>query len=238
MAKAAVGTVLKIATVAVAQLTSIGGLDLSAETIDVTTLDSTGGWREFIAGFKDGGEVVISGYLNPSDSGQEDIYDAYDSGDVTAFTIEFPSTIGATWQFNAVVTKYSTGAEVDGAVTFESSFKVSGKPTLARTASAGLSNLAMSGTGGTLTPAFDNGVYYYAYTGVTATSVTVTATTAGAQTIKLYVDGAYLEALTSASASSAIAIAAGKTKKLTIVANEAAKTAKTYEIIVEAPSGE
>ena len=48
-----------------AGLTSINGLELSADTIDVTTLDSDGGYREFIGGFKDAGEVSLEGFLNP-----------------------------------------------------------------------------------------------------------------------------------------------------------------------------
>jgi len=51
------------APVPVGNLSSIGGLELSADTIDVTTLDSTGGYREFIAGFKDAGEVALEGIL-------------------------------------------------------------------------------------------------------------------------------------------------------------------------------
>ena len=50
----ALGTTLSIGEVPtlVAGLTSIGGLELSADTIDVTTLDSEDGYREFIGGFK------------------------------------------------------------------------------------------------------------------------------------------------------------------------------------------
>ena len=67
MAKKAQGTKLKIGANSIAELTSIGGLSLSADTIDVTTLDSDG-YREFIQGMKDGGEVSISGYFNPADT--------------------------------------------------------------------------------------------------------------------------------------------------------------------------
>ena len=66
MATRSIGTVLNIgqgptpAPVPVAGLTSIGGLELSADTIDVTKLDSAGGYREFIGGFKDGGPLLLS----------------------------------------------------------------------------------------------------------------------------------------------------------------------------------
>lgn len=40
----------------IAEVTSIGGPNMKAETIDVTNMDS-GGWREFITSLKDAGEV-------------------------------------------------------------------------------------------------------------------------------------------------------------------------------------
>lgn len=134
MAKRALGTKLKIGTdvsaVAVAGLTSIGGLELSADTIDVTTLDSDGGYREFIAGFKDAGEVSLEGYLElEAGKGQKDLYDLYESGEVEDFTIEFPNSIGS-WQFKGVVTGFSTGASLEDPLSFSATIKVSGQPTL------------------------------------------------------------------------------------------------------------
>lgn len=129
---AAIGTALKIGTTAVAGLTSIGGLELSADTIDVTTLDVTDGYRTFIQGLKDAGEVSISGFFDAGDTtGQQALLTALDAGTETAMTIVFPTTIGYTWTFNAIVTGFSTGAELEDAVTFEATLKVSGKPTLA-----------------------------------------------------------------------------------------------------------
>ena len=97
-------------------------------------------------------------------------------------------------------------------------------------ASAGLSALSMTGAGGALSPAFGSAFRYYTYGGLTAASVTVTAT-AASHTIKLYVDGVYTQTLTSATASAAIAMTLG-TKKLTIIAQEAGKQSQTTEIIV------
>lgn len=127
MAEKSLGTKLKKGTTAIGELTSIGGLDLSADTIETTTLDSDG-WRTFVQGLKDAGEVSISGYFNPTH--HEGLYDDFESGTVGAYTIEFPLTLGATWGFNAVVTAYSTGAELEDNISFEATLKVSGKPTL------------------------------------------------------------------------------------------------------------
>lgn len=115
----------------VAELTEIGGMDLSADTIEVTTLDSQDGYREFIQGLKDAGEVSVSGFFNPTTGkGQKELYDLYESGVLTDFEVEFPESLGAKWQFKGIVTGISTSAPMDDNIPFDSSIKVSGKPTL------------------------------------------------------------------------------------------------------------
>lgn len=131
---AAFGTKLKIATAEVAALTSIGGLELSADTIETTALDSTDGYRTFVGGLKDGGEISLSGFFDGADAdGQQALLTAFNSGASTAMTIVFPTTVGFTWTFNGIVTGFATGAELEDAVAFEASIKVTGKPALAAT---------------------------------------------------------------------------------------------------------
>lgn len=229
MAKRAVGTKLKIATNFIAELTSISGLSLSADTIDVTSLDSDGGYREFIGGFKDGGELSISGFFNPGDVGQAAIYAAFESGDTIAYSIIFPAALGATWDFNGVVTAFTTGAELEDAVSFEGTIKVSGQPTLGLTASANLTALAATGTAGSLSPSFAGGTTSYSYE-FTGTGLTVTATLTGAN-LKLYVDGSYVQDLVSGAASASIAFSAVGSKRITVIENEDGKSSKAYDIV-------
>jgi len=134
----ALGTQLKIgsasAATAVAGLTSIGGLSLSADTIDVTTLDATSGYRTFIAGFKDSGDVPLEGfYLMGGDGGQTNLHTLYESGDETDFTIVFPISTGCQWAFKGIVTAYGTAAALADAISFSCTIKVSGKPILTST---------------------------------------------------------------------------------------------------------
>jgi predicted secreted protein len=134
MPKRALGTVLKdvtdpLAPITVAGLTEIGGLELSSDTIDVTNLSSPDGYREFIGGLKDGGEVSISGFFESAvGKGQKELYDAYESGAVKDYEIAFPSD--AVWQFKGIVTGVSTTASLEDPVNFTGTIKVSGKPTL------------------------------------------------------------------------------------------------------------
>ena len=226
-----IGTKLKIGANSITELTEIGGLELKADTLESTTLDS-GGWREFIQGLKDGGEVSAKGYFNPADTnGQKAMYDAFSSGAKNAFVILFPAALGAEWDFDGIVTGITTGAAIEDGIPFEATIKVTGQPSLGITASGGLTALSLTGAGGALTPTFANGIYTYAFSGVTATSVTVTAT-AASHTLDLYVDGVFSQTLTSGSASAAIAMSAIGSKMLDIIAYESGKAQKCYSIAV------
>lgn len=131
---AAMGTALKIGANAVAELTSISGISVSAGTIDITTLSSADNYREYLQGLRDGGDVSMSGFFDPADTnGQQALLTAFNSGASTAMTIVFPTAIGYTWTFNGIVTAFGTNAEMEDAVGFDCTVKVTGKPTLAAT---------------------------------------------------------------------------------------------------------
>lgn len=229
MAVAAMGTKLLVGVNSIAELTSISGLEISADTIETTSLDSAG-WRSFIQGVRDGGEVSVSGYFNPGDTnGQFAMYTSMTAGTVLSYTITFPSSMGASWTFSGIVTAYTTGAEMEDSVTFEATLKVTGQPALGVTASAGLSALTLSGTGGTLSPTFATNKFTYSWTFNTSTTITVTPT-AASHTIALYIDGVFSQNITSGAASNAIAFAAQESKMLTLVVNESGKTQRIYEV--------
>ncbi|SFC52274.1 phage tail tube protein [Bacillus sp. UNCCL81] len=231
MATAAMGTKLQIGANNITELNSIGGLELSADTLETTNLDSNG-WKTFIQGLKDGGEVNISGTFNPADTtGQIAVYNAFNSGALTPFTILFPSSLGASWTFNGIVTNVKTDAQKEDFIPFEATIKVSGQPSLGLTPSGGLTGLSLTGTGGTLTPTFNNGTYTYSFSGVTATSVQITATAAN-HTLSLFIDGVFSQVLTSGSPSASIPMSVIGSKMLTILATESGKTQKVYEVAV------
>ncbi|WP_010498543.1 phage tail tube protein [Paenibacillus elgii] len=230
MPQRSVGTRIKIGTTFIAGLTSIDAPPRSAETMDTTTLDSPGGYRTFIGGFKDGGEVTISGFFEAGDAGQIELNKAFEDGQLKTFEIVFPSEMGASWSFQGVVTAYQGGsASLEDLLAFEATIKISGPPTLATSASSGLTALSLTG-GGTLSPAFASGVSYYAYTGAITSPITVTATAAN-HTLKLYVDDAFVQDLTSGAASGAITVPA-TSRQVTILAQEAGKAIRYYDITV------
>lgn len=110
----------------VANLTSIGEVGIESDEIDVTDLDSTGGYKEFIGGFKDGGEVSLAGIIK-SETAMEAMLALAEAQTVDKFTIETES--GSTWVFDAFVKSWKEGeVTVEGVRTFTGSLRVSGAP--------------------------------------------------------------------------------------------------------------
>jgi predicted secreted protein len=114
-----------IDTKAIGSLTSVGEISPDSEELDATCLDSSGGYREFLQGFKDSGELTLSGYLDPDKPGQTQMVTLYGSGALGYFWVTFPDQ--TTVAFNAYVKSFTVGsAEVDGIVGFGATLRVSG----------------------------------------------------------------------------------------------------------------
>ena len=124
------GTTLKFTPaggvqVSVGRLTSVGEIQSDSEAVDVTTLESAGGYREYIQGFRDAGEVELSGFHDAQDAGQTALRAAYDSGEIGAFEVDFPD--GSKVDFSGFVKGHTVGsAEVDGAIGFGAVLRITG----------------------------------------------------------------------------------------------------------------
>lgn len=111
----------------VANVTEIGILDASAETIDVTAHDSADGWREFVGGVKDGGELSMSINYDPAVHGA--IFDLLGE-DGVSHKITMTDSGAAIAEFDGIVTGFSVGAPFDDKLSGEVTIKVTGKPTV------------------------------------------------------------------------------------------------------------
>ena len=110
----------------IGNLTSIGEIGIESDEIDVTTLDSSGGYKEFIAGFKDAGEVSLAGILATEVAFNAMVVLAGSQAE-EEWTIE--SDTGSTWVFDAFVKTFKEGeATVDGVRGFTGSLRISGAP--------------------------------------------------------------------------------------------------------------
>ena len=133
-AEAAFGVILTYTTgpKVVGELTSISGLSLSADAIDVTSHGSTSAYREFVAGLIDGGEFSVEGNHIAADTGQQQILTHLAARDAEAMTIVYPDA--SDWAFSALCTAYSAAdAPVDGKLAFSATFKITGVPVLTYT---------------------------------------------------------------------------------------------------------
>ena len=125
----ALGTTISFNAANIGALTSIGEITPDSEELDATTLDSTGGYREFLQGFKDSGEVTVSGYYDKADAGQQALITGYGTGEVDAVAIAFPNSSGGA-TFSAYVKSFTLGAaDVDGIVGFGATLRISGAVT-------------------------------------------------------------------------------------------------------------
>lgn len=129
----AIGTKVKINNKFVGGLKSIDGIDITAETLDVSDFDNESGYREKLPGFKEVGDLTLGGFLDGANEGQDECYALLDSGDVVPCQIIFPNKIGKTWSFQAAVVGFKTNVDIGDAIGFEVKLAVSGKPTLSAT---------------------------------------------------------------------------------------------------------
>lgn len=113
---------------AIAEVNSITGPNLSRGTIDVTSLDSTGGYREFIGGFRDGGEVSLE--MNFTLDGYDKMKDDFESSVLRDYQIILPDTGATTFEFSGLVTAIGMGIPLDNKVTSSVTIKVSGQITI------------------------------------------------------------------------------------------------------------
>lgn len=124
------GTTLKEltpATLTIADLTSIGEIGVESDEIDVTTLDSASGYKEFIAGFKDAGEVSLAGYVK-SEANMDALLDLAEAQTVCTWEIAFTS--GSKWNFSGFVKSLKEAeSTVEGVRGFSASIRISGAPT-------------------------------------------------------------------------------------------------------------
>ena len=116
------------------QVTNISGPALSADTIDVTTMDSTNAWEEHVVGILRSGDITMDIQYDPAtathkNAGNGLLADFLGRASTT-FTIVFTDTGSTEWTFSAFVTGFAPSMPVDGSLTASVTFKLTGDVTL------------------------------------------------------------------------------------------------------------
>ncbi len=229
-----IGATLTVGATNIGTITKITSPQMKRTAIDVTTLSTPNGFKQFIAGLADPGKITAEGFFNTADSGQNLLYNKFVTGTVDTYTLTFPSITGASWTATCFIDELDLATNVDmtKALDFKLSLQVSGQPNIGTSVTSGLSGLTLTGTSGTLSPTFANGVYAYAYTFITSTSITVTPASGIQQQYTLYLDGVSQGTFNTGSISPAIAYAtANTTHKIDLVVSSAGYTPVTYSVI-------
>jgi predicted secreted protein len=118
----------------VGQLTSLSGPTQSKETIDVTSFDSKGGYREFIDGFKDGGEISCD--MNFTAAAFQEMQTLFNMNDDIHWKISLPNAEKTEITFDGKLTSNQMSASVGDKVSASITIKVSGAVTITDTATA------------------------------------------------------------------------------------------------------
>ena len=128
----AFGVALTLDSETVGEVTNLGGIELTADTVEMTSHDSTSRYREYIQGLRDGGEITIEGNHVPGDAGQAKILAVFNADDAETATIVFADD--SDWSASVIVTAYKPAdSPVDDKLAFSATLKVTGVPTFTPT---------------------------------------------------------------------------------------------------------
>jgi predicted secreted protein len=130
------GTALKVGAgtqtttvTTIGNITSIGGPTMTKETIDISTMDSTLKWREFIEGMLDAGEIPFDINYDGAAAGTANDLDTLFRSTATDlyWRITFPDT--SEFLSNGFMTSLGHAIPFDDKITQSLAIKLSGQPT-------------------------------------------------------------------------------------------------------------
>lgn len=107
-----------------AEISSITGPGMSRDTIDTTTFDTEGGYRTFIAGFRNAGTMTLS--MNFTQDTYLLLKEDFEDNDARAYQILFPDTEETVIEFDGLVTEIPLTIPTDDKVTVDVTIQISG----------------------------------------------------------------------------------------------------------------
>ena len=112
----------------IAEITNINGPSMSRDLIEVTNLNTTGGFREFIAGFRDGGTIVVS--MNYTRTSLDLMFADFEDDDTQNYEIVLPDTDATSLEFEGLVQEVPLTISTDSQITLEVTIKITGAVTV------------------------------------------------------------------------------------------------------------
>lgn len=111
----------------IAGVRDISGPSMALSTVDATAHDSTDGFREFVPGLADGGEVSFELVFDPKAADHEYLHDALAGRTEESFQLIFTDTGDTEYHFDGYVTAFEPGAPVEGFISANVTIKVTGE---------------------------------------------------------------------------------------------------------------
>ncbi len=100
---------------------------ITFDTVDTTSNSSPNGFREFIAGLADGGEVTFTLNHHPEETTHAELWAAQQAREVIPFQVAMPQfDTDNLFDFDAFVTSLPVSSPIDGAVTRAVTLKITG----------------------------------------------------------------------------------------------------------------
>lgn len=119
------GTLFKRLTVPISEINSISGPSKSRETIEVTRLEDSDGYRQYIGGLRNPGTVTLN--MNFTAEGYAAMNTDFESNSAVSYSIVLPD--GCTFAFTGLVTELPVTIPIGDKVTMDVTIQVSGKVT-------------------------------------------------------------------------------------------------------------
>ncbi len=123
----------------VMEVRNVGGPTLSRDAPEATNMDSPNGWKEFIKGLKDGGEVTFEvNYLPATENtstrlghnATDGVMADFGNDDTVDIWRVYISKFDIAMNFHGILTGFEMDAPVDDVLTASATFKITGEPEL------------------------------------------------------------------------------------------------------------
>jgi len=110
--------------VVISEITSIKGPGFKRDPIEVTNMDSIGGYKEYIAGFRDSGTISLS--MNFSRDGFDALKADFETDELQNYEIVLGDAVKTSFEFQGMVTELPLTISAKEAVTLDVTIQISG----------------------------------------------------------------------------------------------------------------
>lgn len=108
----------------IAEINNITGPGMSRDTIDTTTLDTAGGYRTFITGFRNAGTMTLA--MNFTQATYLQMKADFESNDPVAYQVILPDDEETVIEFDGLVTEIPLTIPTDDKITADVTIQISG----------------------------------------------------------------------------------------------------------------